>query len=251
MLVLSQIVDYCNERLKVGAIEDFPGAHNGLQVDNSGKVSKIGAAVDASLHTFELAQKERVDCLLVHHGLFWEPWCRVTGTHYQRIRALIEGDCALYSAHLPLDAHPEIGNNAQLISALGLSVLEPFLSFRGTDIGLISDLPMGLDLLKDKLEILLQHPVQALEYGSGAPKRIGFCSGRGSGALDALPLSGIDTLVTGELKQADFAKVQELGLNVFLCGHYATETLGVQALAKEVAQRFDLEWVFLPSPCPL
>ncbi len=251
MLVLSQIEDYCNKRLNVSAIEDFPGILNGLQVENSGKVTKIGAGVDASLWTFNAAKQQNVDFLIVHHGLFKGGWTHLCGPHYQRMRRLFEGDCALYASHLPLDAHPQLGNNAQLAAALGLEPIDSFLNYKGTDIGIITEAPPSRDALKLQLETLFERPILSLEWGSLTPLRVGFCSGNGSSALTQLIASGVDTLVTGELKQSCFAQIQEAGLNVYACGHYATETFGVKALAQDLAQRFDLPWSFLDSFCPL
>src|SRR5262245_47142194 len=133
---LAAIVKHCDQLLRTTEIGDYDGAVNGLQVENSGKVTRIAATVDASLATVKLAINAKADLLVVHHGLFWSPTHPWTGKKYELIRLLIENDIAVYSSHLPLDAHPKLGNNAQLCAALGLKKLKPFFSSHGQAIGL-------------------------------------------------------------------------------------------------------------------
>ncbi len=251
MAQLAEVVAFCDVRVRRAEVRDFPGSENGLQFENSGAVTKVGAAVDASLAAFECAAAEGVDFLIVHHGLFWGRSMPVTGTRYAKVKALVDADCAVYGAHLPLDAHTEIGNNAVLARKLGLRVAGWGLAFEGTPIAALVDECPSRDVLRQKLESAFPAPFTAIECGPAQPKRIAILSGSGASAVESLKAAGIDTLITGELKQQHYAVAQEDGLNLYLCGHYATEVFGVQELAREVAERFGVPWVFLPSDCPL
>lgn len=251
MVNLSDIVSYCDKRVRRVEIGDFPGAENGLQVANNGKVTKIGAAVDAGLVPFQKAIEAKLDFLIVHHGLFWNPPIPITGVNYEKVKALIEGNLAVYGSHLPLDGHPEIGNNALIAKALGLKQLDWFLEYQGNKIGLIAEACGNREELKSKLRGLFPGTFTAIEYGSAAPKKVAISSGSGNSVVGELLKAGVDTLVTGELRQHHFNMAQELKLNLYACGHYATEVFGVQALAKEVAEKFKLPYEFIKTECSL
>lgn len=248
---LYDIVSFCDNRVRRSEIGDFPGAENGLQVANNGKVTKIGAAVDAGLIPFQKAIEAKIDYLIVHHGLFWTASTAITGIYYQKIKTLFDGNLAVYGCHLPLDAHREIGNNALIAKALGLKELDWFLPFEDTNIGLIVEAPENREVLVSRLKTLFPKTFIAIEYGSKAPKKIAICSGSGNSAINELLKVGVDTLITGELRQAHFNSAQEQRLNLYACGHYATEVFGVQALAQEVAQKFKLPYEFIYTDCPL
>lgn len=250
MVSLEQVVAYCNERTRLSAYTDAPGAHNGLQVANSGRVTRIGAAVDAGLVPFRAAVAAGIDFLIVHHGMYWDMPRPLTGPVYERVATLVRGDCALYSNHLPLDGHPEIGNNALLARQIGLEPDQPFMRVQGEPVGCSAVWNADRDALQAALEA--HYPrVVAIRCGSTTPARIAFCSGSGNSAMKELLTSGIDTLVTGELREEWFNVAQEHRLNIFLCGHYATEVHAVKALAAELAARFDLPWQFIPTENPL
>lgn len=251
MATLDTVVNFCDARTRHTEIEDFPGAENGLQFANNGTVTRIGAAVDAGLEPFRLAAEAGVDFLIVHHGLFWRSTQPVTGVLYDKYRLLFENNLAVYGSHLPLDAHPEIGNNALLAKALGLRVERFFLEHAGTPIAALAKAPESRAALTERLSALFPQSFQAIEYGSEQPKCIAILTGSGRSALDYLEEAGTDTLITGELRQEHFNLAQERRLNLYPCGHYATETFGVCALAQEVAEHFGLPWQFLPMPCPL
>jgi len=252
MASLSDLVEFCDQRTRRREIKDFDGAHNGLQVANDGKVRKIGAAVDAGQQPFEAAIAAGVDFLICHHGLFWSPPIPLVGSDYRKVKTALDGNLAVYGAHLPLDCHPEIGNNALLCGALGLEPCGRFLEYEGNDIATVAKGPVGgRDELAARLRKLFPETYQAIEYGSSRPGKIAILTGSGQSAVARLRSEGIDTLVTGELRQHHFNQAQELGLNLYPCGHYATETFGVKALAAEAAERFGLDWIFIEQACPL
>ncbi len=246
---LSDLVAYCDQRTRRAEFNDAPAAFNGLQVGNSGKVTKIGAAVDAGLVPFQRAVAAGVDFLIVHHGMYWDMPRPLTGPVYERVATLIKGDCALYSNHLPLDAHPEIGNNALLARQLGLSRSRGYYPNAGGDVGLIAANTAPRETLRAKLEALYPRVI-AIECGSAVPKEVAFCSGSGHGAIQALAGTGVDTLITGELREEHYNRAQEERLNLYLCGHYATEVHGVKALAAELSAKFNLPWVWVGTENP-
>jgi dinuclear metal center YbgI/SA1388 family protein len=247
---LSEVVDYCQTRLNVAAIRDFSGSHNGLQVANSGKVTRIAAVVDAGLTPFRLAADKGADFILCHHGMFWDSPVPVTGATYDKLKLLFRHDMALYSAHLPLDAHRELGNNAVLAAKLELEVERWGLAYEGVPMAPVCRYGRARESLHERLEGLFPR-VTALAFGQPRPERVCIVTGSGNVTLHELAREGVDTLVTGELKQSCFNTVQELGLNVFLCGHYATEVFGVRALAAELSEKFRIPWDFIDTGCPL
>lgn len=251
MVQLNDIVSFCQEITGSDSIKDFSGAFNGLQFANDGVVTKIGAAVDAGLVPFRQAVNERVDFLIVHHGLFWSGAKPIVGAEYEKYRALIDGNLAVYSCHLPLDAHPEIGNNALLAKKLGIRPHGSFLPYEGADIGFVGEWQASRDELKDRLNRLFPEGIQSMEFGSPQPERICVVTGSGASAVERIRQAGADTLITGELKQHLYNQAQEQKLNLYACGHYATETFGVKALAAAAAKRFHLKWSFIPTGCPL
>ncbi|MBP8256638.1 MAG: Nif3-like dinuclear metal center hexameric protein [Opitutaceae bacterium] len=250
MITLQSVVSYCDERTRLTAFKDAPGAFNGLQVANQGRVTKIGAAVDAGLEPFRTAVQKGVDFLIVHHGLYWDMPRPLVGPMYSRIHTLLAGNCALYSNHLPLDAHPQIGNNAALARQMGVVPDKPFLVRDGEAIGCAGNWRRARSTLRDELQ---RHYARVIpiEYGSASPSKVAFCSGSGNSAVPEMIRDGIDTLVTGELREEWFSVAQENGLNLYLCGHYATEVHAVRELAAEVAARFGVPWEFISTDNPL
>ncbi len=249
MPTLSELVTYCDTRTRRSAFKDAPGALNGLQLANDGRVTKIGAAVDAGVVPFKRAVAAGIDFLIVHHGMYWDMPRPLTGPAYERVATLVRGNCALYSNHLPLDGHPAIGNNALLAKQLSLKPSRPFLVRDGEAIGCIAKAKLPRAALRKKLESLYPRVI-AIECGSAAPREIAFCSGSGYSAVPELLNAGVDTLVTGELREDCFNRAQEEKLNLYLCGHYATEVHGVQALAAELAKKFKLPWEFIATENP-
>ena len=248
---LQDITDFCDQLTRRSEVADFPGANNGLQLQNNGTVTRIGAAVDAGRIPFEKAIAEGIDLLIVHHGLFWNTPASYTGSLYAKLRLAMEHNLAVYSSHLPLDAHQEIGNNRLLAKALGLEPADWFLPYEGTPIALLAKAPSTREELLARLHKEFGPAVTAIEYGSAAPSRVAILTGSGRSALAELKAAGTDTLITGELRQEHFNLAQEEGLNLYLCGHYATERYGVSALASAAAAQFNLTWSFIQTGCPL
>jgi dinuclear metal center YbgI/SA1388 family protein len=242
---LAAIVDHCDRILHTKETGDYDGAANGLQVENSGTVTKIAAAVDASMATVKLAIAAKADLLIVHHGLFWSPSHPWTGKKYELLRLLIENNLAVYSSHLPLDAHPKLGNNAQLCAALGLRNLKPFFLTHGQTIGFKSRTKISRAELAAKLERATGAKPRIIPVGKNMCEKIGVVTGGAGGELKIAAAEGVDTFVTGEGSHWTFGVAEELGLNVFYGGHYATETFGVKALAAELSRKFKVPWEFL------
>jgi len=248
---LATIVNYCDKILRTHEIGDYDGAANGLQVENSGAVTRIAATVDASLATVKLAVAAKADLLIVHHGLFWSPSHPWTGKRHELLRLLIENNLAVYSSHLPLDAHPKLGNNAQLCAALGLKNLKPFFTSHGQPIGFRSQTKISRADLAQRLERVTAVKLKIIPSGKTICEKIGVVTGGAGGDLKLAAAEGVDTFITGEGPHWTYALAEELGLNVFYGGHYATETFGVKALAAELSQKFKLPWEFLDHPTNL
>ena len=248
---LSAIVQYCDRTLRTKEIGDYDHVANGLQVENRGSVSRIAATVDASLATIKLAIEAKVDLLIVHHGLFWSPQQPWTGKKYELIRLLIENDLAVYSSHLPLDAHPKLGNNAQLGAALGLKHLKPFFPSHGGLIGLKTRQRISRAELGVRLQRALGSKPLLIPGGNSMCECIGVVTGSAGDGLKECVADGVDTLITGEGPHWTYAMAEELGINVFHGGHYLTETFGVKALAAELSRKFKVPWEFLDHPTGL
>jgi len=251
MIKTMEVVSFCDEVTKNNTISDFPGSFNGLQVENSGSVSKIGASVDAGLVPFQKAVEKKINFLISHHGLFWSPPIPIRGVAFKKIKLCMDNDLAIYGSHLPLDCHPEIGNNAIIANKLGLEPVRGFLPFENMNIGLIVKNHLSRTQLKEKMNNLFPAGFHSIEYGIEEPSTIAILSGSGQSAVEKLIDEGVDTLITGELKQQHFNYAQENKLNLYICGHYATETFGVDKLAQQVAKKFNLPYEFIDIPCPL
>jgi dinuclear metal center YbgI/SA1388 family protein len=251
MQTLSTIVAYADKYLRIGKIPDYDHALNGLQVENSGRVSRMAAAVDASTQVLREAAAKKADLLIVHHGLFWAGSQPVTGPFHRQLDIAFEHDIAVYSAHLPLDAHPKIGNNALLATSIGLKSHKPFLEYKGSCFGLEARGSGSRQQLVKKLERSLGGPVKAFNFGPENPRRIAIVTGGAGSEIHRVAEAGIDTFITGEAPHWAAVAAAELEMNLLLGGHYATETFGVKALAAHLAGRFDLPWQFIDAPTGL
>jgi dinuclear metal center YbgI/SA1388 family protein len=248
---LVEIVKYCDRVLRTAEIRDYDGALNGLQVENSGSVTRIAACVDATPTTVGLAVRARANLMIVHHGLFWSPRQPWTGSHYKLIRALVKSDIAVYSSHLPLDAHPVFGNNARLCKALGLRNLRPFFIEKEQPLGFRVQTSLERDELRRRLANVLRNEPLLIPGGPKICRAIGVVTGGAGGEVKKAAREGVDTFITGEGQHWTFALAEELGINVFYGGHYATETFGVKALAEHLSDRFKVPWEFIDYPTGL
>ncbi len=248
---LAAIVKHCDRLLRTDRIKDYDGAVNGLQVENSGQVARIAATVDASLATIKLAIAAKADLLIVHHGLFWSathPW---TGKRYEMLRLLLDNNVAVYSSHLPLDAHPKLGNNAQLCAALGFKKLRPFFFTKEQFVGFQTATNIARAELGQRLQRAVGGDVKLLPGGPITCRRVGVVTGGAGSDLKLATREGVDTFITGEGPHWTYAVAEELGLNVLYGGHYATETFGVKALTAHLSKKYRIPWTFLDYPTGL
>ena len=248
---LKTLVQHCDRLLQTRQFTDWDGAANGLQVENDGTVMRIAAAVDARQATVHRAIAAGSDLLLVHHGLFWGPSHPWTGKRYDLLRLLLDHNLAVYSSHLPLDAHPRLGNNARLCAALGLRNLKPFFLEKGRLIGFKTRTRIDRTELTRRLAVAVGQAPVVLPGGPGTCRVIGVVSGGAGAELRKAAQEGVDTFITGEGPHWTHALAEELGVNVLYGGHYATETFGVKALAEQLSKRFKVPWTFLDCPTGL
>lgn len=250
---LGTLVSHLDSLLRIGEIPDESGAVNGLQVENSGRIRRVVAAVDASLATIEkvAADAGRETLIVVHHGLLWDGNVPVTGRRYRRIRTLLEHDLALYAAHIPLDVHPELGNNTALAALLGMPVEGWFGTYKGILLGVHGRLTEARVALVARLNQALGSAARLIPGGPEEVRRVGIITGSGAGYTVAAARAGLDTLITGEGAHHTYFDAMEFGVNVLLAGHYATERLGVQRLAQHLETQFGLPWQFHEHPTGL
>jgi dinuclear metal center YbgI/SA1388 family protein len=253
MPALNALVSYMDRYLRHAGFPDYSSAWNGLQLENSGKVSRLGAAVDACERVMEEAVKRGISLLLVHHGLMWEQHSfAFTGARFRKLKLSLNGDLAVYSSHLPLDAHPVVGNAAQLGKVLGLRKVEPFFPYKGEPVGVRGVLSTTRDrLVKRMEEAICGERVTVCHAGPAKVKKIGIVTGGAGSEVAEIARSGVDTFITGEGPHWSYTAAEELGLNVIYGGHYATETFGVRALAEHVARKFKVDWEFIDHPTGL
>ncbi len=242
---------FLDELLDVPDFPDYPPAHNGLQVSGPEHITRIAVAVDAAEYSVAGAITCGASLLLVHHGLFWAGSAPLTGRLHRRIAPLIQNEVGVYAAHLPLDAHPEVGNCAELIRALGLEPGSRFGTFEDRDIGFEAATDEDREALADRTSGLLGGPVHLLPGGPERIRRVAVVTGGGAGFVRAAAEAGIDLLVTGEAAHHSYVDAMELGVNVLLGGHYRTETWGVKALARRIEDEFGVPWEFLDYPSGL
>jgi len=251
MASLSNIVSYADRFLRVRDVGDWDNALNGLQIENSGPVTRIGAAVDASTRVLIESAKWNIDFLIVHHGLFWRGLQPVRGALRRQLRLAFENDLALYSAHLPLDIHPRVGNNTQLVAALGLKSAQPFLEEKGQPVGLKIRVSLQRSRLVRELEKALNGQVKVFDFGPKQTHTIGVVTGAAGSEIYRVAGEGIDTFISGEAPHWAAVAAEELGMNLLLGGHYATELFGVKALAAHLSKRFKVPWEFIDFPTGL
>ena len=245
---LNEIVGYCDSHLRLGEIQDYENALNGLQLENSGQVTKIASAVDFSSRGLEECAKRGANLLIVHHGMFWPGLRPLTKALRRQLELAFENNIAVYSAHLPLDLHPQLGNNAQLAAALGLKSNQPFFEEKGQLIGVKARVSLACNELDRKLQKALSGPVKAFMFGPKKTGTIGIITGGAGSEIYKVAQEGIDTFITGEAPHWAAVAADELGMNLLLGGHYATEVFGVKALAAHLSKRFKVPWAFIDCP---
>jgi dinuclear metal center YbgI/SA1388 family protein len=251
MPALQTIVDHLDCELRTCEIADFPGSWNGLQIENSGAVTKVVAAVDACEAVIAEAVERGATLLLVHHGLFWSGVQPLVGAVRRKVKLALEHDLAIYSTHLPLDFHPTLGNNALLAKALGFKRCAPFLPHKGQTLGLQTNVALSLEELVRRMEKAVDGPVHVCPGGPAQVRRVGLVTGGAGAEIAAAAAEGVDTFITGEGPHWSYTAAEEFGINVLYGGHYATETFGVKALAAHVSKKFRVPWEFIDHPTGL
>jgi dinuclear metal center YbgI/SA1388 family protein len=254
---LETMVPWLDEVLLTETTPDYDGARNGLQVEHTGPVRRIAAAVDASLRSVELAVAAGANLLIVHHGLFWAGAQPIRGALHRKLSLLLAHDIAVYSAHLPLDRHPTLGNNVLLAQTLGLVPSATWLAYKGLDVGVMAETELPTRELAERAvafgRLHAHHTVVTPHATERMTRRVAVCSGAGasSESMREARARGADTLIVGEGPHHTAVDAEESGLVVMYAGHYATETLGVQALARHTGERWQLPWSFLSAPTGL
>ncbi|PIR01403.1 MAG: Nif3-like dinuclear metal center hexameric protein [Nitrospinae bacterium CG11_big_fil_rev_8_21_14_0_20_45_15] len=247
---IQQLAKYLDDLLDLSSIKDAPNAVNGLQVERQGPVKKIGLAVDACLATLNMAKARECDMLFVHHGLLWGGNQPIRGKHFEKIALLIQSNIGLYSAHLPLDMHPVLGNNRALADLIGLQNIEPFGEYSGIKIGLKGEIESRSSLqLARELEEKLNTSVKCARQGE--VKTVGIVSGGAGDILNQAIAENLDCYITGEGGNHNFHEAEEGNCSLLFAGHYATETGGVRAVGKHLKEKFNLQIEFLHYPTGL
>ncbi len=249
---LGKIIEFLETTFQVSNIQDFPNAFNGLQLANNGTVHKIVGAVDASRISIEKAIEKQAQLLIVHHGLLWNGVQPIVGPLYELYKKAMEANLAIYSMHLPLDVHPQWSHNATIAKHLDLTPEGHFAHYKDQACGLICSEPQETISLEERLQTLFPYSLHTLKFGPKKPSRIGIVSGSGGMEIltDALNHS-IDTLITGELRYSAVSFAQLYSLNVFVCGHYATECFGVQNILNLLQENFQIPCSFIDTFCEL
>jgi len=239
-MLLNEIVDYLDEFLDIKNIQD--SCKNGLEIEGKDEIKKIGFSVGACLESFQKAVSAKCDLLIVHHGMFWGDIEYITDITYERVKHLIKNDIALYAAHLPLDIHPEVGNNVQLAKLLNLEIQNTFCKYRNMDVGIICKNDTDLDDLVKRIQ--KHFPIKYMKFNN-LSKKVGIITGSGGlGIKDAVD-KGCDTFITGEMRYIDYHPIKEYGINIIYGGHYATEVWGLKALMDHIQKKFNIDCEFL------
>jgi dinuclear metal center YbgI/SA1388 family protein len=257
MTTIHDLAEYADGLLETATTPDYAGALNGLQLENRSVIRGIAAAVDLSTRAINGAIASKANLLLVHHGMFWGAPAPIQGSTYRRLRLLIENDIAVYSSHLPLDRHPTLGNNVLLAKRLGLLPTATFARFQGVSIGVSGESQVETAVLADQARKFAKSygsEVRTTFIGSDRQtKRWGICTGAGASTEtlnEALEMR-IDTLIVGEGPHWTAVYAEENELAIIYAGHYATETLGVRALAENLGAKFEIPSSFVSTPTGL
>lgn len=249
MTSLKEITDLLDSTLRIAEVKDASVALNGLQVENNGSVTKVALAVDGSQKTIEDAIAAGADLLVLHHGIYWCGLRPMTGWFKKKITTCLEHNLAIYGAHLPLDLHPELGNNACIAKALGLTDCSPEVDYHGVLIGQSGVFAGTVGELQARFAAICGCPVTGRVEDSEAPAgRIAVCSGGAGDVIYQMHAKGYRTYLTGEENHWVVNAAADMGMNILFAGHYATETFGVKALGELLTEKFGLPTVFIDNP---
>jgi dinuclear metal center YbgI/SA1388 family protein len=254
---LKELIDYFDSELRTSEIPDSDAALNGLQLENSGRVTSIAATVDFSARAIEAAVDAHANLLILHHGMYWRGVEPLVGINLTRLSAALAGDIAIYSSHIPLDLHPELGNNAQLARELRLDADGTFGRYKTVEIGVTGRADLPTRELFDRVAAFSARFATTALCSPAPPehrtRRWAIITGAGASpeTMAEARARGVDTLIVGEGPHHTAVEAMERGPVVIYGGHYATETLGVRALARRAGERFDLPWTFIDLPTGL
>jgi dinuclear metal center YbgI/SA1388 family protein len=256
-VALRDVVDHLDALLATRDVPDYPGALNGLQLENGGQVRRVAVAVDWSRAAVEGAAAAGASLLVVHHGMFWGGAQPLVGPAYAKLRACLAADLAVYASHLPLDLHPTLGNNVLLAHRLGLTPTDGFARYKTVDVGVSGESDVETTELASRAAAFAVARGGTLRTAGVTPgrrtRRWGLCTGAGASSetIQEAVARGLDTLVVGEGPHHTAVEAAERGLAILYAGHYATETLGVEALGAELERQFALPWTFVGEPTGL
>ena len=249
MTNLQDITELLDSTLRIAEIKDASVALNGLQVENNGSVTKVAVAVDGSQKTIEDAIAAGADLLILHHGIYWCGLRPMTGWFKKKIETCLKHNLAVYGAHLPLDLHPELGNNDRIAAALGLTDCTPEVNYHGVNIGIAGTFNGTVGELRAKYAAITGSQVTGIVHDTNAPAgKVAVCSGGAGDEIYQMQEKGYGTYLTGEENHWVSNAAQDMGINILFAGHYATETFGVKALGALLEQQFGLPIVFIDNP---
>lgn len=245
-----EIVEFLDKLLDSPGFPDY--GPNGLQVPGGSEVTSVVTGVSATRELFEVALEREAQMVLVHHGLFWGDAGALSEMQAGRLRALLANDLSLVAYHLPLDAHPSVGNNALLIESLGLAIEESFGDYKGHSIGFVATSPgIGGDELATTIATQLGREPLHLAYGPERIERVAVIAGSAPDYIEAAALAGCDAFITGEPAERVNSAAKELGIHFYAAGHHATEKLGIQRLGDTLADHFGVTHQFIDIPNPI
>lgn len=251
-ILLRDIVSLLDTTLRIREVHDAPVALNGLQVENNGCVTKVALAVDGTQKTLEDAIAAGADMLVLHHGLYWAGLRPMTGWWKRKIETCLQHNLAVYGAHLPLDIHPTLGNNACIARELNLQDIEPELDCHGCKIGLAGEFMGTVGELRERYASITGARVTGVVHDAAAPAgRVVVCSGSGGPEIYQVQTKGYTTYLTGEENHWVQNAALDMGVNILYAGHYATETFGVRAVGEFLRESFGLPTVFIDNPTGL
>jgi len=242
---LREFAEFLDGYLRIENFQD--SSINGLQVEGIQSVEKAGFAVDASMEAFRRALEIEADILIVHHGIIWNGLERITGVVRERLKFLLENELSLYACHIPLDAHPEIGNNAMILRMADIEPEEPFGDYKGKKIGYAGYVNTEFQEMLERLEERFGE-VGYMKFGKDQVEKVAAVSGRGAGYVEEALREGVDLLITGEIEHSAYHPARESEMNIIYLGHYNSEIPGIKALMNVVADAgIDVEFIDIPT----